>query len=175
MDPYVGEIRLFAGNYAPRGWAICDGSLLPIQSNTLLFSVLGAQFGGNGTTNFALPDMRGCAPMHQGEGPGLTPRSFTGKGGDATVILDMTQMPNHTHTAKSVSTATLTTQDPTGAVPAYTGGRGGSSIYSATPSVQMNSVAVGTQGGNQPHNNMQPYVMLNFIIALEGVFPPKQQ
>jgi microcystin-dependent protein len=172
MDPYVGEIRLFAGTYEPRDWAFCDGRELPIQQYSLLFSVIGNQFGGDGVTTFKLPDMRGRVPMQQGTGPGLTDRPFASNGGSMAVTLEENQMPVHTHAANAVTTQTV--NDPTSAVWANSiAGRLGVAVYSPTPAVTMNPLAIGSTGGNQPHNNAQPYLMINFIIALQGIFPNK--
>jgi microcystin-dependent protein len=174
MDPYVGEIRLFAGKYVPRGWAICDGSEIAISQNTLLYSIIGIQFGGDGKTTFKLPDLRNRVPMHQGVGPGLTPRAFASTGGETTVTLDQNQIPDHTHTPQCISTK-ATEKDPTGAYWAFSGFKGGGkNVYTGTPSVQMNPQAIGVAGGSQPHNNVQPYLALNFIIALEGIYPEKE-
>ncbi|CAG7658612.1 phage tail protein [Paenibacillus allorhizosphaerae] len=172
MDPYVGEIRLIAGNYAPRGWALCNGQVLLIQQNSILFSVIGIAFGGNGTTTFALPDLRGRAPIHQGAGPGLTNREYASEGGNETVTLTEAQIPNHTHAINNQSTAN--TDSPIGAVWANLGRGAVGNFYSQTPNVSMNPQAVSAAGGSQPHNNMQPFVAMNYIIALEGVYPPKQ-
>jgi microcystin-dependent protein len=172
MDPYLGEIRMFAGNFAPRGWAFCNGSLMPISQNTALFSILGTQFGGDGRTNFALPDLRGRVPMHKGQGPGLSERTIGEESGESAVTVQINEMPGHNHVANSVSTQTG--KDPTATVWANSGGgRTGKSVYSANPSVTMNPNAIGVAGGSQPHNNLQPYLAVNFIIALEGVFPSR--
>lgn len=174
MDPYIGEIRLFAGNYAPRGWALCNGALLPISSNTVLFSIIGIQYGGNGTTNFALPDLRGRAPLHQGAGPGLTERTIGETGGESSVTLLETEIPSHTHVPNGTTAATSGVADPTNAI------WGSESVLGAKPYiasssslVSMSPLALGAAGGSQPHNNMQPFLGLNFIIALDGVFPPR--
>lgn len=172
-EAYIGEIRIFAGNFAPANWALCNGQLLPLNQNTALFSILGTQYGGNGINNFALPDLRGAAPLHQGAGPGLTPR-FIGEGGGAnTVTLLEEQMPVHNHTASCVSTPSTDTPD--GMIWANTSGRGAPVIYSplANSTTQMNPQTLGVAGSSQPHNNMQPYLALNFIICLRGNFPPR--
>lgn len=171
MEPYVGEIRLFAGTYAPRGWAFCNGAELSVQQNTLLFSVIGNQYGGDGVNTFHLPDLRGRVPMHQGQGPGLTERPFASNGGNQSVMLDVNQIPPHSHDVKAISTASASA--PTQAVWATSSGFGAKPVYTNTPSVTMNSLAIGVAGGSQPHNNMQPYLAINFIIALEGVYPEK--
>ncbi|UJF33810.1 phage tail protein [Paenibacillus hexagrammi] len=171
MDPYLGEIRIFAGNYAPSGWALCDGSLLPVSQNPALFSIIGAIYGGNGTTTFALPDFRGAAPVHQGTGPGLTPRTVGELGGSATVTLDETQIPNHTHAINAELTPTGAS--PTQAVWASSAAGRGQAIYSMNIDTPLSPLALGVTGASQPHNNMQPFVAMNFIICLEGNYPPK--
>jgi microcystin-dependent protein len=173
MDPYIGEIRLFAGNFAPRGWAFCDGSILPISRNTALFSLLGTQYGGDGRTTFALPDMRGRAPMHKGTGPGLTTRDIGAAGGSPSVTLLTNEIPSHSHAVNSVSKTPATITDPTQALWANSEVRGGTEVYTPTATTTMSPLAIGMTGASQPHNNQQPYLTLNFIIALEGVFPPR--
>jgi microcystin-dependent protein len=174
MDPYVGEIRMVGFNFAPTGWAVCNGQILPISQNTALFSLLGTQFGGNGTSNFALPNLQGCAPMHFGNGAGLTPRNIGEVGGETAVTLLSSQMPSHTHAAQNAAASTAGTPGPT--VIFGGGGRGKEPAYApaSTPNtVKMSVQAVGTAGNNQPHNNMPPYLTMNFIIAMNGVFPPR--
>lgn len=171
MDPYVGEIKVFAGNFAPKGWALCDGTLLSVAQYQALFSIIGATFGGDGKTTFALPNFQGKAPVHQGNGPGLTSRVLGEQGGAASVTLLGTEIPNHTH---GINAQTTPTQgDPAGAIWASSAAGRGQSIYSPTPNVAMNPLALGTAGGSQPHNNMQPFVAMTFIISLEGVYPSK--
>lgn len=170
MDQFVGEIRIFAGNYEPNGWAFCDGRLLPIQRYTTLYSILGVNYGGDGKTTFALPDLRGAAAMHQGQGPGLSPRTLGEKVGSKTVTLLSTEMPSHYHQAQNQATAN--TANPGGAIWSDLSGRN-PNLYSPSPNVDMNPIAIGISGRSQPHNNMQPYLGLNFIIALEGDFPPR--
>lgn len=175
MDPYIGEIRLFAGNFAPRGWALCDGTVMYIQQNPALFAVLGNRYGGDAQTTFALPNMLGMAPMGQGNGPGLTPRQIAAKVGEKTETLTLDQMPNHTHlpNGTSISSGATALSDPTDAI------WGSESIaaqfkpYAPNVTVDMNALALNGAGGSQTHNNMQPFLALTFIIALEGVFPPK--
>lgn len=171
MDPYIGEIRIFAGNFAPNGWALCNGQLMPIASNTPLFSILGTTYGGDGKTTFALPNLMGRAPLHAGAGPGLTPRTLGEMDGEASVTLLTTQMPAHTH---AVSCASAANQDaPTNAVWAGTG-RGGGNVYATSADGAMLSPQTVTPvGESMPHNNMQPYLGMNYIIALQGVFPPR--
>jgi len=177
MDPYVGEVRIFTGNYPPRGWADCNGQIMPVQQNPVLFSVIGAIYGGDGRTTFALPNLNGRVPMHQGTGPGLTPRQVGQQGGEAAVTLLESQMPNHSHTPQALDNQGKLS-DPAGAVwtktPKNTRPVSDSNGFAATPDVTMSPLALGLAGASQPHNNMQPYLPLRFIIALEGVYPPKQ-
>src|ERR1700739_1380711 len=157
-DQFVAEIRIFTGNFAPKGWAFCDGQLLPISQNTALFSLLGTTYGGDGRSNFALPNLQGCAPMMPGQGPGLSLHDLGEVGGSATVTLLESEMPAHTH-------------DP----PQAFAGRGANAHTprSQMTSGVMNLGAVSTAGGGQPHNNMMPSLGLTFIIALQGIFPPR--
>jgi microcystin-dependent protein len=171
-NQFVAEIRIFAGNFAPLGWATCDGQLLPISQNTALFSLLGTTYGGDGKTNFALPNLQGSAPLQQGQGPGLSLRDLGEIGGEQNVTLLTTEMPNHNHLAQCV-TAGGGTNSPQNAVWAG-GGRGAPPMYAPTGNnVPMNQGATSITGGNLPHNNMMPYLCLMFIIALQGVFPPR--
>lgn len=172
MDPYIGEIRLFAGSYAPMGWAFCNGQTLNVQQNTVLYSVIGNTFGGNPGSTFNLPDLRGRVPIHQGEGQGLTQRNYATSGGNSTVSLTLDQIPNHTHTINSQSAANEIS--PAGTVWANGPRTSTDNFYSNTPDIPMNAMAATPAGGNQPHNNMQPYLVINYIIALEGVYPLKQ-
>lgn len=174
-DPFIGEVRIFAGNFAPKGWALCNGQLLPIPQNTALFALIGAVYGGDGKTNFALPDLRGRAPMHQGAGPGLSPRQLGVAGGSATASLSVSQLAVHNHGAGCV-TDQADSPNAAGAVWANTGGGkgGGSPVgYQAAANTPMNPLALASTGGGQGHNNMQPYQGINFIIALQGIFPPR--
>lgn len=172
MDPYVGEIRLFAGSYAPVGWAFCEGQSLDVSSNQILFSVIGPAFGGDGKTTFNLPDLRGVAVMHQGAGPGLTPRAYATGGGKANIALGYGQLPVHDHAPNAQTKATE--QSPIGTIWASgPGGKAAKRTYSQQLDTPMNQNAVGSVGGNQPHNNIQPYLSMNYIIALEGIYPLK--
>jgi len=162
--PFIGQITLFAGNFAPRGWAFCEGQLLPIAQNTALFSILGTTYGGNGETTFALPDLRGRAPIHHGQGPGLSDRYLGEQGGEETHELTTAELPLHSHPA-GASGGAQTTNRPAGAVPA----RGG--VYAASQDTTMGGATAA--GGGQPHNTMQPYLALSYIIALEGIFPAR--
>ncbi|AKF79208.1 Microcystin-dependent protein [Myxococcus fulvus] len=171
-EPYIGEIRMFAGNFAPRGWAFCQGQILSIAQNTALFSILGTTYGGNGQTTFALPDLRGRYPMQPGQGPGLSPRTLGEQGGSETVTLISTQMPAHTHSL-NVSSQQGDTETPVGTVLAADNA-GAIFNYRAAPiDGTMNPAAIGVAGGSQPHNNMSPFLCINFIIALEGIFPSR--
>lgn len=165
-DPYIGEIRMFAGNYAPVGWLFCDGQLLPISGNGALFNVIGTYYGGDGTSNFALPDLRGRAPVHQGNGFGLTSR-----GGTELVTLSASQIPAHTHQMLG-STALAASNNPQGNIPASLPAGGVASAYQTLQSqVPLDPTTVAPSGGSQPHENMQPYLCLNFIIARVGLTP----
>ncbi len=172
-NPFVAEIRIFAGNFAPTGWALCNGQLMPISQNTALFSLLGTTYGGDGKSNFALPNLQGSAPMQQGQGPGLSLRDLGETGGEQTVTLLQTEMPSHSHNAQAGTAGDSAT--PTNNAWG-TGQKGFGNVY--TPSVpannvNMNPLALSISGGNLPHNNMMPFLCLTFIIALQGVFPPR--
>jgi len=169
-EPILAEIRLFAGNFAPRGWALCNGQLMSISQNTALFSLLGTSYGGDGKVTFALPDLQGRVPIGQGNGAGLTPRVVGEEGGEAAVSLIATEMPMHTHLANCSSQQTA--NQPEGAYWASTGR--GANAYAATASTTLSPFAAQPAGGSQPHNNMQPYLGMTFIIALEGIFPSRQ-
>ena len=168
-EPFVGEIRMFAGNFAPRGWALCDGQLLAVSSNDALFSLFGTIYGGDGRTTFGLPDLRGRVPVHSGSGPGLSPRSIGQKSGSESVTLTSTQLPTHTHSLQG-STDPATTPDPSGNVFARTSGDVYGSDFSAS---DMNGAAVSNRGGNQSHTNLMPFQVVNFIVALVGVYPSR--
>lgn len=177
MEQYIGEIRAVAFNYAPEddGWALCNGQLLSIAQNTALFSLLGTTFGGNGVTNFALPDLRGRVPMHFGQGPGLSNREMGESAGEEQVTLYLTQIPPHQHEVVPVATSGEgSLNDPTGGmIPANSG----SPIY-ATPDTangKMAPASCGVTGGGQGHDNLQPYLVVNYIIAVQGIFPPRPQ
>jgi len=171
MDPFVAEIRIFPFNFAPKGWAFCDGQILPISQNTALFSLLGTTYGGDGKSNFALPNMQGNAPMHPGQGPGLSSHDLGETGGSQTVTLLASEMPAHSH-SWTASNQAGTDQSPVNEL--FAGGIGGISMYAAPGSMtQLAPNALPPAGGDQPHNNMTPYLTLNFCIALQGVFPPR--
>ena len=170
-DPFVAEIRIFPFNFAPKGWAFCDGQLLPLSQNTALFSLVGTMYGGDGKSNFALPNMQGNAPMFCGQGPGLSLHDEGETGGSETVTLLESEIPSHSH-AWMASNADANDQSPANELLA--GGVGGISCYAAPGALtQLNPNAISPAGGDQPHNNMQPYLTLNFCIALQGVFPPR--
>lgn len=176
-DAYIGEIRIFAGNFPPKDWAFCDGSLLAIQRNTALFSILGTTYGGNGTSTFALPNLNGRVPIGAGTGPGLTQRYLGEEVGSQTVTLLATEMPAHAHSPMGHGEKG-TTNDPTGAIwgeysTTSHSGVTKTNLYNATADVQMAAQALGTAGNSQPHNNMQPYLGVNFIICMRGIFPPR--
>lgn len=172
MDPFVAEIRIFPFNFAPKGWAFCDGQLLPLSQNTALFSLLGTTYGGDGKSNFALPDMQGNAPMHPGQGPGLSLHDLGETGGSETVTLLESEIPAHTH---SMMASTQDGLDSHALQNLLAQGIGINQYTDANtgPFVNLNVNALPPAGGDQPHNNMQPYLTLNFCIALQGVFPPR--
>ncbi len=168
-DPFIGQISMFAGNFAPRGWALCDGQLLPISQYSALFSILGTTYGGDGETTFALPDLRGRVPMHAGNGSGLTSRQLGQKFGSETNTLTVNQMPSHSHTVNAV-TDDGNQSVPTGNLPAGT--KVLDKEYSnAASNTTMNANMINANGDNQPVNNIQPVLVINYIIALEGVYP----
>jgi microcystin-dependent protein len=170
-DQYVGEIRLFAGNFAPSGWALCQGQLLSIQQNPALFSLLGTQYGGNGTTNFGLPDLRGRVPIHQGSGGGGS-YVMGEQGGTEYVSLMTMQMPAHTHPAHGSSTSNGDNISPANEL--WSGSTDGNTPYTTNPpNTIMDRGVIGVVGGSQPHTNLQPLVCLTYIIALQGVFPSR--
>jgi microcystin-dependent protein len=173
MDPFVAEIRIFPFNFAPKGWAFCDGQILPLSQNTALFSLLGTTYGGDGKSNFALPDMQGNAPMHPGQGPGLSLHDLGETGGSDTVTLLESEIPAHSHTLMA-STTTASKPSPAGNALARAGSGGTPYVAPAgAPLATFADVAIAPAGGDQPHNNMQPYLTLNFCIALQGVYPPR--
>lgn len=169
-DPFVAEIRIFPFNFAPKGWAFCDGQLLPLSQNTALFSLLGTTYGGNGKSNFALPNLQGNAPMFWGQGPGLSLRDIGEQGGSETVTLLESEIPAHAHTMR----ASLDDADLRIPTPARSLAKSSTNMYaSGSPNSPMSAQALTPAGGDLPHNNMQPYLTLNFCIALQGVFPPR--
>lgn len=168
-EPFVGEIALVAFDFAPQGWAFCDGQLLPIAQNTALFALLGTTYGGDGQTTFALPDLRGRVAIHAGQGPALTNHLIGGSGGAEKVAMTVTEMPTHSHLPLSFSGAG-STNNPNGAVLA----RAPQKIYKSGPTnAPMSQQGLSQTGGSQPHNNMQPFLALRYIIALFGIFPSR--
>ena len=172
-DPFVAEIRIFPFNFAPTGWALCNGQLLPISQNTALFSLLGTTYGGNGQSNFALPNLQGSAPMHPGQGPGLSLHDLGETGGSETVSLLGSEMPSHTHTMRA-NDGDGTSPTPAANVSSAPGADRDIFWYkNGPPNAIMKSDASGITGGNLPHNNMMPYLTVNFCIAMQGVYPPR--
>ena len=171
MDPFVAEIRIFPFNFAPKGWAFCDGQILPLSQNTALFSLLGTTYGGDGKSNFALPDMQGNAPMHPGQGPGLSLHDLGETGGSETVSLLESEIPSHSHALRAdiLDIADTNVVSPNASFALSSGG----TLYQAAGGVTMSDNTIAPAGGDQPHNNMQPYLTLNFCIALQGVYPPR--
>lgn len=169
-DPFVAEIRIFPFNFAPRGWAFCSGQLLPISQNTALFSLLGTNYGGNGQSNFALPNFDGKAPMHPGQGPGLSLHDLGETAGSETVTLLLSEIPFHTHTVQVAIGDPAESNNPENKTLATTN----RPIYNSAPGNGYMSVqAIAPAGGSLPHNNMMPYLTLYFNIALQGVYPPR--
>jgi microcystin-dependent protein len=170
-NPFLAEIRIFPFNFAPKGWALCDGQILPISQNTALFSLLGTTYGGDGKSNFALPNLQGSAPMHPDQGPGLSLHVLGETSGSDTVTLLQSEMPAHTHGVQ----ASTTPDQLTPVNNAWASGQKGFGNFYAPPgnNVNMSPAATSPAGGGHPHNNLQPYLTLNFCIALQGVFPPR--
>lgn len=197
MEGTIGEVRMFAGNFAPRNWSFCQGQLLAISSNTALFSILGTTYGGDGRTTFALPDLRGRVPIGPGTGPGLSPHQIGQKGGVENVTLNVTEIPSHTHTAQGTAdlpveiktnSAEGSTPNPgnnylaqsvkpagrdqTEPVNTYSESEDGTLLKGGTASGTL-QVQVGNTGGNQSHTNMQPYLGIHYIICMQGIFPSR--
>ncbi len=169
-EPFIAEIRIFAGNFAPRGWAFCNGQLLPISQNTALFSLIGTTYGGDGRTTTALPNLQGRAPMHPGSGPGLTLRRLGERGGTETVTLTEAQLASHSHMVGATDDDAEET-NPAGRLLALTPGE---EAYAPPGALaDMAPQATAHTGGSQPHNNMQPYLTINYIIALVGLYPSR--
>ncbi len=170
MDPFVAEIRLFPFTFAPRGWAFCNGQLLPISQNTALFSLLGTTYGGDGKSTFALPDLQGRVPLHPGQGPGLSDYFLGQTGGADTVTLLESEMPAHSHALRvSDLDGDLSLGTPTRVL----GNSTGAKAYGSGTDVVLAPQTLQFAGGSLPHNNLQPYLTLNYCIALQGVFPPR--
>jgi microcystin-dependent protein len=170
-DPFVAEIRIFPFNFAPRGWAWCDGQLLPLSQNTALFSLLGTTYGGNGKSNFALPDLQGRAPMQPGQGPGLSLHDLGETGGSETVTLLESEIPAHSHQLQAnlldPADTNVVSQNASFALSE------GGTLYQNAPNANASPQALAPAGGDQPHNNMMPYLTFYFCIALQGVYPPR--
>lgn len=185
-EPFIGQIMPVGFNFAPRGWALCDGQLLAIAQNTALFSLLGTIYGGDGRTTFALPDLRGRVPLHFGTGPGLSPYSIGQRAGAETHILQTNEIPSHTHTASALADVRCQTQvasthvnNPDGAVWATDAGTQSATYSTAAPNASMRGGAVEVQvtvnntGANREHNNIQPFLVINWCIAVQGIFPSR--
>ena len=187
MEPFLGQIMMVGFNFAPRGWALCDGSILPISSNTALFSLLGTTYGGDGRTTFALPDLRGRAPIGMGHGPGLSMRPQGSKGGTENTTLNVTNIPAHNHST-APATVKASSEAATEQVPGTNGattlaaptanGRASQCYNNQNPDVTLNTGAgtvlnTGNTGGNIPFNNMEPFIAMNYVIALNGIFPSR--
>src|SRR5881409_625791 len=174
MDPFVAEIRILPFNFAPKGWAFCDGQILPLSQNTALFSLLGTTYGGDGKSTFALPNMQGNAPMHPGQGPGLSLHDLGETGGSETVTLLVSEIPAHTHSMRAHNGDQADHQIPAPTTSIAQSANGAAYQTNATQNLTLlNPSALAPAGGDQPHNNMMPYLTLNFCIALQGVFPPR--
>jgi len=169
-DPFVAEIRMFAGNFAPTGWALCNGQLLPLSQNTALFSLLGTTYGGDGKSTFALPNLQDSAPMQPGQGAGLSLRDLGEQGGSSSVTLLQTEMPSHNHIANA-KTSLGNSQTP--ADQTWAGSNNAKQYVNTAPNTPMALEALAVTGGSLPHNNMPLYLVVTFIIALQGVFPPR--
>lgn len=167
-SPYLSEIRMFAFNFAPKDWSMCNGQTLAINQYTALFSLIGTTYGGNGVTTFLLPNLRGNVPLHFGTGGGQI-LTMGQTGGEPNHTLTLQEMPQHTHPVKANSAATTATAVAGTSVP----GSGNLNAYAATPNTNMNPAIVGNNGSSQPHSNMQPYLVVNFCIAMQGIFPSR--
>jgi len=175
-DQFVAEIRIFPFNFAPTQWALCNGQILPISQNTALFSLLGTTYGGDGKSNFALPNLQGSAPMQQGQGPGLSLYDLGQSGGSDLVTLLISEMPQHAHAINCIDGGRVGGQSgvPGNATLVKSGGTPANAYTSgATQNQSLAANAVVPAGGGQPHNNMMPYLTLNFCIALQGIYPPR--
>jgi microcystin-dependent protein len=167
--PYIGEVRMFGGNFAPAGWAFCDGQLIAISENEALFNLIGTTYGGDGQNTFALPDLRGRIPIHMGQGPGLSNRILSESAGAVEVTLTQSQIPSHNHEPMRASAAATTANDPQGRVP---GNSPSVDLWiEDAPTANLAPQAIGSRGGSQPHENQMPYLCVNYIISLFGIFP----
>jgi len=177
-EPFIGSIVLFCGNFAPRGWALCNGQLMSISQNTALFSILGTTFGGDGITTFGLPDLRGRVPMHPGNGPGLSPRILGELAGNENVSLLINNMPSHNHMVNATTTVSPSRggTSPTNNLLGVTAAIGTNSVdiyVNDTPKTTMSQQMIANNGGNVPFGIVQPFLCINFIIALQGIFPSR--
>lgn len=170
-EPFVGEIRMFAGSFAPRGWAFCDGQLLAVTQNDALFSLFGTIYGGDGITTFGLPDLRGRVPLHEGTGPGLSPRRLGSKGGSEQVTLTTNQLASHSHDWNA-NTTDATDTNPAGKVLAAPVGL--RFFEQANQNASLASSTIANTGGSQPHSNLMPTLCVHFIVALVGIYPSRQ-
>jgi microcystin-dependent protein len=171
MDPFVAEIRIFPFNFAPKGWAFCNGQLMPISQNTALFSLLGTTYGGDGKATFALPNLQGSVPLNHGQGPGLSLYDLGQTSGADAVTLGLAEIPAHTHSvrAETIDPGDVSIPSGSSALAPSDGG----TLYQNTANTQLAPQAIALTGGDQPHNNLMPYLVLNYCIALQGVFPPR--
>lgn len=172
-EPFIAEIRIFAGNFAPRGWAFCNGQLLPVSQNTALFSLIGTTYGGDGRTTTALPNLQGSVPMHPGRGPGLTSRRLGQKGGAQTVTLSEAQMPAHTHTMQADGSTGGPLGGGANASNPVSNFLGASVKFRSGTASSVNMEPLSNTGGSQAHNNQQPFLAMYFIIALQGLYPSR--
>lgn len=170
-EPFVGEIRMFAGNFAPRGWAFCNGAMLAVSQYDALFSLLGTTYGGDGRTTFGLPDMRGRLPLHAGTGPGLSPRTLGAHGGSEAVTLQTSELPVHSHLPKA--TAAAADQNAPGPTLVLATGSAGDAYSNASPDTPLADASIANVGGSQAHDNLMPSLCVNFIIALFGIYPSR--
>ncbi len=170
-DPFLAEVRIFSGNFPPVGWAFCNGQILPLSQNTALFSLLGTTYGGDGRSTFGLPDLMGRAPMHPGQGPGLSDHVLGEMGGSSAETLILAELPSHTHKMKYNNTVAGDSNSPAGKLLAKSIVPVASVFSSSPPAIAIGSSTAA--GGSQPHNNMQPYLGLSYIIALQGIYPPR--
>jgi microcystin-dependent protein len=171
MDPFVAEIRIFPFNFAPKGWAFCNGQLMPISQNTALFSLLGTTYGGDGKATFALPNLQGSVPLNHGQGPGLSLYDLGQTSGSDAVTLGLAEIPAHTHSvrAETIDPGDVSIPSGSSALAPSDGG----TLYQNTANTQLAPQAIALTGGDQPHNNLMPYLVLNYCIALQGIFPPR--